>query len=195
MIRKLQIIFTIYLLLNLGACVGNMNPTGGNSRPDYPYYISTQPMIVKNITLPIGTILEYEEQYFKSGQQDSPLSEKKLIGIYFPKDKPMDWAGVPVSHINKYFNSEMKGFSVYARFEQLSRDKQTHFSKLWQECNDGLGINVKDTNDWSFNLNNINDIDSCSVIYQRYFKNDAEQQYFLNQLYKEMQKSGISRKK
>ena len=71
MYRKLRIIFTIFLLSNLGACVGSMNPTGGNGRPDYPYYITTQPIIVKNNTVPNGTTLEYEQQHFKSGQQDS----------------------------------------------------------------------------------------------------------------------------
>lgn len=187
--RKFRIIFTICLLSNLLACVGNMNPTAGSSKPDYPYYISTQPMIVKNITLPIGTKLEYEEQYFKSGQQDSPLNEKNLISIYFPEDKLMDWAGVPINQISKYFNQEMKGFSVYASFEKLPKGKQTRFSQLWQECNDNLGINVKNTNDWSFNLDNISDIDSCSVIYQRYFKDDLEQQHYLDQLYQEMQKN------
>jgi hypothetical protein len=45
----------------------------------------TQPMIVKKINVPIGTKLEYEEQHFKSGQQDSLLNEKKLIN--FPSQK------------------------------------------------------------------------------------------------------------
>ena len=188
--RKLRIIFTICLLSNLGACVGNMNPTGGNGRPDYPYYITTQPIIVKNIAVPTGTTLEYEQQHFKSGQQDSLLNEKKLIGIRFPTDQSMNWAGVPIGYINKYFNSEMKGFSVYARFNQLTRNKQTRFSQLWQACNDDLGISVKNTNDWSFNLDNINDIDSCSVNYQRYFKENLQQQHYLDQLYQEMQKAG-----
>lgn len=188
--RKLKIIIALGVLSNLGACVGSMNPTGGNGRPDYPYYITTQPIIVKNIAVPTGTTLEYEQQHFKSGQQDSLLNEKKLIGIRFPTDQSMNWAGVPIGYINKYFNSEMKGFSVYARFNQLTRNKQTRFSQLWQECNDDLGISVKNTNDWSFNLHNINDIDSCSVNYQRYFKENLQQQHYLDQLYQEMQKAG-----
>ena len=53
---------------------------------------------------------------------------------------------------NKYFNSEMKGFSVYARFNQLTSNEQTRFSQLWQECNDDLGISVKNTNDWSVSI-------------------------------------------
>ncbi|OTG82206.1 hypothetical protein B9T27_08105 [Acinetobacter sp. ANC 4648] len=167
-----------------------MNPTGGNSKPDYPYYFTTKPVIVKKIAVPIGTKLEYEEQYFKSGQQNSLLNEKKLISISFPKNQSMNWAGVPIGSINKYFNSEMKGFSVYARFKQLTSDKQTRFSRLWQECDDNLGISVKNTDDWSFNLNNINNIDSCSVNYQRYFKNNLPQQDYLDQLYQEMQKAG-----
>ena len=187
---KLRIIFCLIIFSNLGACVGNMNPTGGNHRPDYPYYITTQPMIVKKIAIPIGTKLEYEEQHFKSGQQDSLLNEKKLIQISFPKDHSINWAGVPIGYINKYFNSEMKGFSVDARFDQLPSNKQTRFSQLWQACNDDLGIRVKNTDDWSFNLNNITDIDSCSVNYQRYFKDNVQQQRYLNLLYQEMQKAG-----
>ena len=187
---KLRIIFCLIIFSSLGACVGNMNPTGGNHRPDYPYYITTQPMIVKKIAIPIGTKLEYEEQHFKSGQQDSLLNEKKLIQISFPKDHSINWAGVPIGSINKYFNSEMKGFSVDARFDQLSSNKQTRFSQLWQACNDDLGIRVKNTDDWSFNLNNITDIDSCSVNYQRYFKDNVQQQRYLNLLYQEMQKAG-----
>lgn len=187
---KLRIIFCLIIFSSLGACVGNMNPTGGNHRPDYPYYITTQPMIVKKIAIPIGTTLEYEEQHFKSGQQDSLLNEKKLIQISFPKDHSINWAGVPIGSINKYFNSEMKGFSVDARFDQLPSNKQTRFSQLWQACDDDLGIRVKDTDDWSFNLNNIADIDSCSVNYQRYFKDNVQQQRYLNLLYQEMQKAG-----
>ena len=187
---KLRIIFCLIIFSNLGACVGNMNPTGGNHRPDYPYYITTQPMIVKKIAIPIGTKLEYEEQHFKSGQQDSLLNEKKLIQISFPKDHSINWAGVPIGSINKYFNSEMKGFSVDGRFDQLPSNKQTRFSQLWQACNDDLGIRVKNTDDWSFNLNNITDIDSCSVNYQRYFKDNVQQQRYLDLLYQEMQKAG-----
>ena len=189
--NKLKMIFCIVTLLNLGACVGNMNPTGGNSRPDYPYYVTTQPIIVKKIPIPVGTKLEYEEQYFKSGQQNSLLNEKKLVAIYFPKDQSMNWAGVPIGTINKYFNSEMKGFSVYARFEQLPSNQQTRFSQLWQKCDDNLGISVRNTDDWTFNLNNIADIDSCSVNYQRYFKDSLQQQHYLDQLYQEMRKAGI----
>lgn len=187
---KLRIIFCLIIFSSLGACVGNMNPTGGNHRPDYPYYITTQPMIVKKIAIPIGTKLEYEEQHFKSGQQDSLLNEKKLIQISFPKDHSINWAGVPIGYINKYFNSEMKGFSVDARFDQLPSNKQTRFSQLWQACNDDLGIRVKNTDDWSFNLNNIANIDSCSVNYQRYFKDNVQQQRYLDLLYQEMQKAG-----
>ncbi|MEG0342345.1 MAG: hypothetical protein RR633_09175 [Acinetobacter sp.] len=188
--NKLKMIFCMVTLLNLGACVGNMNPTGGNSRPDYPYYVTTQPIIVKKIPIPVGTKLEYEEQYFKSGQQNSLLNEKKLVAIYFPKDQSMNWAGVPIGTINKYFNSEMKGFSVYARFEQLPSNQQTRFSQLWQKCDDNLGISVRNTDDWTFNLNNIADIDSCSVNYQRYFKDSLQQQHYLDQLYQEMRKAG-----
>lgn len=91
--NKVRLIFCIAILSNLGACVGNMNPTGGNGRTDYPYYITTQPMIVKKINVPIGTKLEYEEQLFKSGQQDSLLNEKKTHQDFLPSRSinELDW--------------------------------------------------------------------------------------------------------
>jgi hypothetical protein len=82
----------------------------------------------------------------------------------------------------------MCGFTVYANFNQLSNDKKTKFSELWQSCDDGLGITVKKNDDWSFNKNNISDVESCSVLYQRYFKKDKEQQLYLDSIYTEIQR-------
>ena len=82
----------------------------------------------------------------------------------------------------------MCGFSVYADFKQLSNDKKTKFSELWQNCNEDLGIKVKNIDDWSFNKNNILDIESCGVNYQRYFKENAKQQKFLDNMYSELMK-------
>ncbi|MDA6069008.1 hypothetical protein NJT12_05175 [Flavobacterium sp. AC] len=182
--------FSILGLLLLTGCVGNMNPTGGNSSPNYPYFITAEPLEVKKIMVPKGTKLVYEEQFFKEGKQDKMLSEEKLITIEFPTGQPIIWGGVPVTSINKFFNSEMHGFTVYADFEKLSADKKTKFSQLWQSCSNDLGITVKNIGDWSFNTENISDVDDCSVLYQRYFKNNKRQQDFLDEIYSEMLKVG-----
>ncbi len=125
---------------------------------------------------------------FKEGKQDKILNEEKLNTIEFPIGETIDWAGVPITSIVKYYNTKMHGYSVYADFNQLSDTKKTKFSKLWQSCNDNLGIDVKNMDDWSFNTNNISDIQSCSVSYQRYFKEDAKQQRFLDSIYTELMK-------
>lgn len=172
----------------LQSCIGNMNPTGGNSSPDYPYFITTSPIVIKKIALPTGTKLIYEEQFLKEGEQEKMLSNSKLNTIVLPEGKTIIWGGVPVYRIHKFFNTEMRGFSVYADFSKLKDNEKTEFSNLWQSCSDDLGILVKDLNDWSFNPENISDISSCSVIYQRYFKENKEQQAFLDQLLRELNK-------
>ena len=178
----------LFGLCLLVSCVGNLNPTGGNSRPNYPYFITTKPLVVKKILVPTGTLLTYEESFFKEGEQDQIMSEEKLTDIKLPIGQTLDWGGVPISWISKFFNSEMCGFTVYANFNQLSNNKKTKFSELWQSCDDGLGITVKKNDDWSFNKNNISDVQSCSVLYQRYFKKDKEQQLYLDSIYTEIQR-------
>ncbi|MDR6969533.1 hypothetical protein J2X31_003566 [Flavobacterium arsenatis] len=176
------------VLLLLSSCIGNMNPTGGNSAPDYPYYITTKPLVIKKIAVPTGTKLTYEEHFFKEGQQDKMLNENKLIYIDLPVGETINWGGVPVTGISKFFNPKMRGFTVSADFSQLSEDKKTKFSKLWESCSYDLDITVKNIDDWSFNTKNIADVQSCSVLYQRYFKDDVEQQNFLNNIYVELMK-------
>ena len=97
------------------------------------------------------------------------------------------WGGVPIYSINKFFNSEMTGYSVYADLSKLNAQNHSQFSKLWDSCNDNLGITVQNSNDWSFNKKNILDVESCSVNYQRYFKENSEQQKFLDKLYQALQ--------
>lgn len=77
---------------------------------------------------------------------------------------------------------------MYADFKKLDAAKRTRFSQLWQSCDDDLGISIKDRRDWSFNKANIADVQSCSGLYQRYFKNDKEQQQFLDLMYHELMK-------
>lgn len=165
------------------------NPNGGRA-PDYPYFITTESVTVKKIIVPKGSKLTYEEHFFREGQQDRIMNEKRLTGIKLPRGKTIDWGGVPVYMITKFFNPEMKGFSVYADFSKLSDDKKTKFSEMWQSCGGELGILVKNTDDWTFNTKNIGDISDCSVTYQRFFKEDVQQQRFLDKLVSEIKKNG-----
>lgn len=182
---KLPILFAALLT----GCVGNMNPTGGNSTPDYPYFITTAPLVVKKISVPVGTKLTYEESYWKKGSQNKMLSEDKLTDIRLPEGATIDWGGVPVTWISQFFNSEMRGFTVYADFEKLDTNQVNRFVEMWQSCSDGLGITIKNADDWSFNPNNITDVESCSVNYQRYFKDNKQMQAFLDEMYTEMMKN------
>nr|WP_294780927.1 hypothetical protein [uncultured Flavobacterium sp.] len=180
--------FTFLFALLLAGCVGNMNPTGGNSSPNYPYFITTEAMMVKKIRIPKGTRLTYNEHFFVEGKQDHKMSEQRLTSIKLPEGQTIMWGGVPVYWIEKFFNSEMHGYSVYADFSKLSADKKTKFTELWQSCNDGLDITIKNEDDWSFNNVNIADVEGCSVLYQRYFKDDDKQQQFLNDILTELRK-------
>ena len=187
----MAVIFSLaigYILL-LDGLSGMGSPTGGRA-PDYPYFVTTELVTVKKIVLPKGTKLTYEEQLFREGQQDRIMNERKLTSIELPKGKTIDWGGIPVHMITKFFNPEMIGFSVYADFNQLSDEKITNFSEMWQSCGGDLGVLVKNPDDWTFDTKNIVDISDCSVNYQRYFKEDAQQQGFLDKLYSELKKVG-----
>ena len=188
------ILLVIGGLIVLDGLSGMGNPNGNNA-PDYPYFITTGPVTVKNIAVPKGTKLTYEEHFFKEGRQDRIMNEKKLTGIELPKEETIDWGGVPVSMITKFFNSEMRGYSVYADFGKLSDDKRTKFSEMWQSCGGELGVLVNDADDWTFNTKNIADISDCSVTYQRFFKEDVEQQRFLDKLLIEIKKIGQGKAK
>ena len=177
-------LFTIGYFVLLGLS-GMGSPTGGRG-PNYPYFITLEPTTIKNILVPKGTKLTYEEQFFKEGQQDKIMNEEKLTSIELPEGKTIDWGNVPVFMILKFFNSEMRGYTVYADFNQLSNDKKTKFSELWQSSDNELGIDVKNIGDWSFNKQNITEVESCGVNNQRYFKEDKSQQQFLDSLMKEL---------
>lgn len=166
------------------------SPTGGKA-PDYPYFMTTGPTVVKKIRIPKGTKLTYEEHFFKEGQQNKIMNEKKLTGIELPEGKTIDWGGVPVYKIIKFFNPEMQGFSVYADFNKLNNDKKTGFSNLWEGCSEELGITVKNPFDWSFNSSNITKVDYCGMNDMLYFEEDEErikQQQLPGKLYHELKK-------
>ncbi|MFI0430156.1 hypothetical protein [Mariniflexile sp. HMF6888] len=171
----------------ISALSGMGNPTGGRG-PDYPYFYTTQPTVVKKIIVPKGTKLTYEEHFFKKGHQNNMMNEEKLTSIKLPEGKTIDWGGVPVFMILKFYNPEMQGYTVYPDFNQLKNHKKTKFSQLWQNCNNELGVLIKNADDWTFSTKNISDITDCGVNYQRYYKENKEQQQFLDELYKELKK-------
>lgn len=191
-------ILTLMALLAIGFIIildglRSMGNPNGYRAPDYPYFITTGPMTVKNITFPKGTKLTYEEQFLKEGRQEKMMNEEKLMDIELPKGKTILWGGIPVNMIRKFFNPEMKGYSVYADFSKLNDDQKTKFSDMWQSCEGDLGVLVTDPDDWSFNTKNIADISDCGMTYQRFFKEDAQQQMFLDSLLVEIKKFGMTK--
>ncbi|MBO0321619.1 hypothetical protein J0X14_04860 [Muricauda sp. CAU 1633] len=183
----------VLLLIAMGCFyvyVDGMSSMGDINKPDdNPYFITEKPMVIRNLLLPEGTKISYGKRYFwEKHEQKRPLNESDITQISFPEGETINWGGVPITSITKFFNSEMKGFTVYADFNQLRKDKETQFSNLWQSCNDGLGIIVKNGDDWSFNKENILGIESCGVLYQRYFTKDIEQELFLDNLFDALKK-------
>ncbi len=157
---------------------------------DRPYFITTEPMEVKNIKLPIGTKIIYEKKWSlfrKKSEQEKPLNEEDVETISmhsqhdhidflktkedFPVDsiglyKYIEWARVPVRSI--YLSADKKHLVISPDFRKMSAYKKTKFSQIWQNCDKyakpfgELYINLKNINDWSFNKENIIDIYSCS---------------------------------
>ncbi|SKB91650.1 hypothetical protein SAMN05660841_03070 [Sphingobacterium nematocida] len=200
--RKIYIIIGILILVILsiaGYVVVDQlshwgSPTGGRG-PNYPYFITNEPTIVKKIVVPKGTKLTYEEHFFKAGQQIKIMNEKKLTGIELPEGKTIDWGGVPVFMIIKFYNPGMQGYSLYPDFNQLNNNKKTKFSKLWEGagCIDALGITVKNTDDWSFNINNITKVSDCGVNSLYYIDDEKrkKQEQLPDELYKELKKVNL----
>lgn len=192
--KKIFIILGIIILIIIGCFYAYVNALSSmwtlHSPDKSPYFVTTKPIIIKNILLPKGTKITYEKRYFwEKYEQKKLLNKKDITKISFKEGTTINWGGVPITSIFKFFNSKMKGFTVYADFNRLNKNKATQFSILWQSCNDNLGVTVINTNDWSFNKKNISDIQSCSVNYQRYFKEDVKQQMFLDNLYSELMKT------
>ncbi|KAA3624207.1 MAG: hypothetical protein DWQ02_23380 [Bacteroidetes bacterium] len=187
--QKILIVSGIVILIAIGCLYAYLNALGASwalNKPDKrPFFVTTKQIVVKNILLPEGTKIIYKNQYFwKKHEQNKPLNPKDIIEISFMEGTTINWGGVPITSIVRFYNSEMKGFSVYADFEKLN--KRTRFADLWESCHDNLGITVEDTEDWSFNKKNILNVESCGVNYQRYFEEDEDQQRFLDDLYKEL---------
>ncbi|WP_178983951.1 hypothetical protein [Winogradskyella helgolandensis] len=191
--KTIFIIISIIILLLIGCFYAYINALGSmwvlNKPDESPYFVTTKSIIIKNIPLPKGTKITYKKRYFwEKHKQNKLLNEENVTDISFMEGITIDWGGVPITSIHKFFNSEMKGFSVYADFDKLNKNNKTQFSNLWFSCNNNLGITVENTNDWSFNKKNILDIESCGVNNQRYFKEDKNQQRFLDELYSQLMK-------
>lgn len=192
--KKVFIVLGIIILIIIGFFYAYVNALSSmwvlNNPDESPYFVTTKPVVIKNILLPKGTKITYKKRYFwEKYEQEKLLNKKDITEVSFKEGITINWGGVPITSILKFFNPEMKGFTVYADFNRLNKNKETQFSNLWQSCNNNLGITVKNTNDWSFNKKNISDIQSCSVNYQRYFKEDIKQQIFLDNLYNELMKT------
>lgn len=187
-------IFLVIALLMIGCLVlldglSGMGNPNGSAAPDYPYFITTKDLTIKKILLPKGTKLTYEEHFFREGQQSRIMSEEKLTDIKLPEGKTVVWGGVPVYMFKKFFNSEMQVYSVYADFSKLHNGQKNKFAEMWRSCGGEIGVFIKDTENWTFDQNNISDISDCSVTYQRFFKEDLQQQGFLDKLYNELEKN------
>lgn len=176
----LKLSFIVLIISCFVSCDFSLNPNGP---PDEtPYFIINNSITIKGITIPTGTRLEYEKSFFRKKEQSSLQNEKYLTGIELPEGETISWGGVPVNRIYKFFNTEMSGYTVFPDFETKPY-KETAFYAKWKEEGCRLGITVKNRDDWSFNKANITDVESCSVNYQRYFKDDKKQQDFLDKMH------------
>lgn len=186
--KKMFIVIGIIILIIIGGFYAYINALGSmwivNPPNKSPYYITTKPTTINNILLPERTKITYKKNYYwEEYEQDRLPDEKDITEITFEKGTTINWGGIPITSIDKFFNPEMKGFTVYANFNKLDKSKETKFSNLWQNCNSDIGVTVKNTNDWSFNKKNILDIQSCGILYLRYYKDDIKQQKYLDNLY------------
>ena len=191
--KKILIVIGIIILIIIGCFYLYLRALGSmwvvNTPDESPYFITTNPIVIKNILVPKQTKITYEKRYFwEKYEQKKLLNEKDITSISFEEGITIDWGGIPIKEIVKFFNPEMTGYSVYADFNSLNENKKTQFYNLWEFCNNDLGITVKNTDDWSFNKKNILDVQSCGVNYQRYFSEDIKQQVFLDNLYNELTK-------
>ena len=164
--------------------------------PDYKYYIVKEPMVVKNLQLPVGTrIVYFDKSLFGDSESSKPLSEKKIYQIFFPDDKPLIWGGMPVALIERFFNRDMKGFTVYPELGNLFEKEKikskliekSEFIKLWFMWAENIDVNIKDEKDWSFNPDNMvlgGEADSRYIDYSnlKYFDDESSMKEHLRKL-------------
>ena len=169
----------------LFGCVGNWNPNH-TPKKNYPYFIVKEPIRVKNIEVPKGTKLTYEDSFFKKGEQKKALDEELITMIEFPESTPLYWGGLPIVSIVKFDNTSMKGYTLTANFTKTPNKEAEEFFNIWKSHQCTLALNISNTDDWSFNRNNIEDIENFGSAYQRYFKEDRKQQKVLDEIYQKL---------
>ena len=108
---------------------------GANSDP---FFVTTQPLIVKNVSLPAGTKLtywlpsgSYNHGKHKSGAQEKMLNDEFLNGFDLPAGQTMIWGGVPIVSIQNFFNDEKRGFSVTPEMTKLPVADRGKFAQVW----------------------------------------------------------------
>lgn len=125
-IQNILIVFGVIILIAIGCFYVYLNALGSMwvlNKPDKrPFFVTPKPIFVKNLLLPEGTKIIYEKQYFwEKYKQEKPLHAKDIIEVSFREGTTINWGGVPITSIVKFFNSDMNGFSVYADFNKLHK--------------------------------------------------------------------------
>lgn len=123
----------------------------GRVASDEPFFMTKEPMLAKQLALPIGTRILYDSsQTRQTHEQEKPLQEKAISFLSFPNDKPILWGEMPIELIADY------GSHLSVRPVWGADIKPTHrFFALWRECNEDLSFNIKDNTNWQFNPKNL----------------------------------------
>ena len=115
--KKIFIIIGVIILIAAGFVYAYINAFASPRiiyKPDErPFFITTKPIIIKNISLPEGTKIIYKKQYFwEKFEQKKLPDEKDIISVDFKKGTTINWGGVPITSIVQFFNIEMKVYFV-----------------------------------------------------------------------------------
>ena len=152
--------------IGLSACSGCPMIAGCNGTDRSPYFITPVDSQARGIPIPHQTKLTYQSQHSRQTyQQTHALKEQNLTGIALPENTAILWGGMPVERFIQYANPAMKGFTVYPA-TGFKSEQSNAFLNLWKSCESDLDINLKNTNDWSFNPSNMQ-IRGCGRFQQR----------------------------
>lgn len=173
----LILISTIFIFKNTFAIfdfIGAGSPKGGNLY--YYYYITKEPMVIKNILVPAGSTITYNKRAkFGKDELQKPLSEKKIDEIEFKE--PIIWAGLKISRIKTHVNHKIESIIFYFSYKDLiEKEKElkesSPFLKYWIEKEEegSFALQIKDKSDWSFNPDNLTIIDLGWVYYDDYIE-------------------------
>ena len=74
-----------------------------NKPDERPYFVTTKPLIVKQILLPKETKIIYNKRYFwQNYEQNKLLNEKNITQISLKDGTTIYWGGVPITSIVKF---------------------------------------------------------------------------------------------